>query len=196
VSLLDIKHVQRVDLIHPSPHPRLRVTPAQATARLNSSEMAGTTATTSGLYVPVHRRSPSSASHRSDTRECLRHGCPIHANRILAARGIYSVAELLNLSSSPLAHLSREQERQVRDHLYLASSWKQPGKARPVLKVPIPPAGSNIGSIGAAQPPVSRREVNVADPERKRKGWGYSLHPSALQSDWRGIRLPVVTLGV
>jgi len=144
--------------------------------------MAATITTTNGLYVPVHKRSSSSASHRSDS-----------------APGIYSVAELLNLSSSPFVHLSREQERQVRDHLYLASSRKQAGKARPVLKVPIPPAGSNNGSAGALQPKqtsASRRQANAADSERKRKGWGYNIHPKALQSDWRGIRLPVVTLGV
>jgi len=156
-----------------------------------------------GLYVPVQKRLACGApSVRSSSSGPWRkpHSNSDKDGEDLKPRSpqqmIYSISELLQLSRSPLARLSYQQERVLRDHLYLASgrnhSELNPSSEKALLSMNSAPtvAGNAAAMYNRQKLNRRRRSGNVrrnsADLAiKRRKGLGYGIHQTAVQSDWR-----------
>lgn len=155
------------------------------------------------LYVPLHKRSPSPSSIQTSKRSSWSisdtdfQTAPVN-------RRTYSIRDLLHLSSSPLARLSEEQMRTVRQQLYLPLSSRRSKSAVKSQRVPSPPkiASVTINTVVAVRntnrnterPGRVRRDTGGSTELRnkKSKSWGYDIHANGVQGDWRHSIVPAL----
>jgi hypothetical protein len=115
----------------------------------------------------------------------------------------YSIRDLLQLSSSPHVRLSQQQIRGVQEHLSLqftpahykavakGSRTASPTRMAPVVVdtvVAIQDTKQNTERSGH----VRRRAGSPAELRNKKARWGYGVHTSGVQGDWRHSVVPAL----